>query len=317
MPLTLIMLDGLRPDAITPETTPNLRRLMARGAYTLDGRSVVPPVTLPCHTSIFHSVPPARHGVQSNDWRPMARPVRGLVEQLAEHGKKSGMIHNWEQLRDLNRVGTLHFSLFSNTGFELDGDTWIAEAAVEQFAGMARGELDFLFVYFGSIDLSGHVYGWMSDGYLAQARFVDRLAGQVIDAMPPEMTVIAHADHGGHERNHGDDGPEDMTIPWIMAGPGVRADHKLTVPVSLESKTFDLMILDLQMPLVDGATVLRTLRADGKHPSMTVIVATAYPHRTDTEIERLADYVLQKPINYRDFVMLARRLRETLLAANC
>ncbi|MFN3684065.1 MAG: hypothetical protein ACK41F_09035, partial [Fimbriimonadaceae bacterium] len=36
---------------------------------------------------------------------------------------------------------------------------------------------------------------------------------------PPN--VVALADHGGHERAHGTDLPEDLTIPWIAAGPDV------------------------------------------------------------------------------------------------
>ena len=64
--VVLIMIDGLRPDAITPDGCPALTGLMARGAYSLQARSLMPCLTLPCHMSIFHSVPPGRHGVTSN-----------------------------------------------------------------------------------------------------------------------------------------------------------------------------------------------------------------------------------------------------------
>ena len=33
-----------------------------------------------------------------------------------------------------------------------------------------------------------------------------------------EYTVIVTADHGGHERSHGEDIAEDMTIPIILHG---------------------------------------------------------------------------------------------------
>ena len=59
----LVMIDGLRPDAITPERCPALTALKARGAYSLRAQSVMPCITLPCHMSIFHSVPPGRHGL--------------------------------------------------------------------------------------------------------------------------------------------------------------------------------------------------------------------------------------------------------------
>ena len=51
--------------------------------------------------------------------------------------------------------------------------------------------------------------------------------------LPASTHVLVHADHGGHDRNHGIDTPEDMTIPWLLAGPGIRAGHALQTPVSL------------------------------------------------------------------------------------
>ncbi|MBX3015179.1 MAG: alkaline phosphatase family protein, partial [Caldilineaceae bacterium] len=54
--LTLfVMIDGLRPDALARCDCPTLTGLMERGAFSLQARSVMPSVTLPCHMSIFHS----------------------------------------------------------------------------------------------------------------------------------------------------------------------------------------------------------------------------------------------------------------------
>lgn len=52
-------------------------------------------------------------------------------------------------------------------------------------------------------------------------------------ALPAEARIIVHSDHGGHGRTHGTDSAEDMTIPWVAAGPGVRAGHPIAAPVSL------------------------------------------------------------------------------------
>jgi arylsulfatase A-like enzyme len=37
-----------------------------------------------------------------------------------------------------------------------------------------------------------------------------------------ETVTLVVSDHGGHGRSHGTDCDEDMTIPWILHGPGVR-----------------------------------------------------------------------------------------------
>jgi hypothetical protein len=34
--------------------------------------------------------------------------------------------------------------------------------------------------------------------------------------------MIVSADHGGHASTHGSSSPEDMTIPWVAAGPGIQ-----------------------------------------------------------------------------------------------
>jgi arylsulfatase A-like enzyme len=81
--------------------------------------------------------------------------------------------------------------------------------------------------------VAGHDFGWMSPNYLSQAGYVDALVGRLLDEVPPSTHVLVQADHGGYERNHGTDLPENMAIPWMLAGPGVRAGHEIAAPVSL------------------------------------------------------------------------------------
>src|SRR4051794_5273822 len=94
-PVILVMIDGLRPDALDVPAHPHLAAFRARGAGAAQAASVMPSLTLPCHMSIFHSVPPARHGVVSNDWVPPARPVLGLVEHAATAGKQCQFFYSW------------------------------------------------------------------------------------------------------------------------------------------------------------------------------------------------------------------------------
>ena len=79
--------------------------------HCLQSRTVFPSVTLPCHMSMFHSVPPQRHGVLSNTYTPQVRPVSGLFDQAKMAGKTTAMFYGWEQLRDLGRPGSMTYSL--------------------------------------------------------------------------------------------------------------------------------------------------------------------------------------------------------------
>lgn len=228
--IAFILIDGLRPDAIEPADCPQLKALVARGAATLHASSVMPSMTLPCHTSIFHSVPPARHGITSNVWAPMVRPLPGLFDLAKAAGKRCAFVYNWEELRDLSRPGSLALSFFRNTSYQHDGDQILADAAAQLLPG---GGYDFAFIYLGTVDVAGHYYGWMSDGYMRQIATVDQALGTIIAALPADTTYLLQSDHGGHERNHGTDLREDMTIPWLVAGPGIRAGHTIAADVSL------------------------------------------------------------------------------------
>lgn len=229
--VVFVMLDGVRPDAITAAVAPTVQQLCATGAYTFKARSVMPSVTLPCHTSIFHSVPPSRHGIVTNDWQPMARPLPGLVDVAKEANLRCGFVHNWEPLRNLNRPANLYFSYYlDNCYTDVLGDHEMARQAVQAIQAHA---LHFTFVYFGTVDVAGHNYGWMSDGYLEQLTRVDGALAILLDGLDDETTIVVQADHGGHERTHGTELEEDMQIPWIIAGPGIRTNHQIQSHVSL------------------------------------------------------------------------------------
>jgi len=176
-----IMIDGLRPEAITETQCPNLEKFCKRGAFTFQAASVMPSITLPCHTSIFHSVPPTRHGVTTNDWNPMARPLPGLVDVARAANRRCAFFYNWEPLRNVSQPGSLYESNFRDTAYDLDGDRWVADSAAQAFTAPDRP--DFAFVYLGTVDTSGHLFGWMSDGYLAQAAKVDEMLGKILAAI--------------------------------------------------------------------------------------------------------------------------------------
>jgi predicted AlkP superfamily pyrophosphatase or phosphodiesterase len=245
--LTLfVMLDGLRPDAIAAADCPTLQGLIDRGASTMTASSVMPSVTLPCHTSIFHSVPPTRHGVTTNDWQPMARPVSGLLDVAKAAGRRCAAIYNWEPLRNLGRPNALDAVHFRDCSYDMAGDDWVTEAAIHHLTHHAT---DFAFIYYGTVDVAGHDHQWMSDEYLRQAERVDRNLGSLLAALPTETHLITQADHGGHDRGHGTAMPEDMTIPWIIAGPQIRQGHRIEQSVSLLNTAPTLArLLELQPP---------------------------------------------------------------------
>ncbi len=230
-PAVLIAIDGLRPDALAAAHCPTLASLRRRGACTLRARSVVPPVSLPCFVSIFRSQPPQQHGVTSNVWAQPAQPVLGLADVARGSSLRCGFFHNWEPLRNVSIPGALHVSFFrDNLHDGAPGDGLIAHEAMRYMRDDAP---DFVFVYLGSLDIAGHDYGWMSDEYMRRLESLDGLVGLLLEALPAGATALVTADHGGHERQHGLDVPEDMTVPLFVVGPAIRPGHEISAPVSL------------------------------------------------------------------------------------
>ena len=62
----LISIDGMRPDGLQQCGNPYVKELEKMCAYTYNGSSVFPSVTLPCHFSMTHSAVPQRHGILTN-----------------------------------------------------------------------------------------------------------------------------------------------------------------------------------------------------------------------------------------------------------
>lgn len=220
----LILVDGMRPDAL--ENIEAAQDIIHKSSYTMDAKTVMPSVTLPCHMSLFHSVDPSRHGTTTNTYAPQVRSVKGLCEVLLENKKKSAFFYNWEELRDLSRPNSLTFSYFCkgrDIGYDKAND--IVSAAAAEY--LNKNYVDFAFLYLGYTDSAGHNNGWMSDEYMEAIKNSWRNIKMVMSSLPEDYTVIITADHGGHDRTHGTDLPEDMTIPIIINGENFEAGKVL------------------------------------------------------------------------------------------
>lgn len=215
MKVLLILADGMRPDAL--KDIPLAQELLKKSTYSLTADTVMPSVTLPCHMSLFHSVDPSRHGTTTNTYAPQVRPVEGLCEVLHRAKKTCSFFYDWEQLRDLTRPGSLDYALYQkpqNTGYE-GADAVLTEAAIQH---IRQFRPDFTFLYLGYPDGAGHDSGWMSEAYHASIRNVWENIGRVLETLPEDYSVIITADHGGHDRIHGTELPEDMLIPLFLLG---------------------------------------------------------------------------------------------------
>jgi DNA-binding response OmpR family regulator len=78
----------------------------------------------------------------------------------------------------------------------------------------------------------------------------------------------------------------------------------------LRARPFDLVILDIMLPGLDGLTVLKALRRDSKNTDVPVLLLTARREETDKVLglESGADDYLAKPFGVAELVARARAL---------
>lgn len=217
MKVMMILVDGMRPDSLPDIAT--AQKIIGKSASTMNARTVMPSVTLPCHISLFHSVTPERHGTTTNVYAPQVRPINGICEVLKNADKRSAVFYNWEEIKDVSRPNSLTRSCFYSgrrLGYKLAGE----ELTDDAINYLKKYDTDFTFVYFGYTDFAGHKFGWMSDEYMEAMESSWNNIEKLMTELGDEYTYIITADHGGHDRTHGSDMPEDMTIPVVINGEG-------------------------------------------------------------------------------------------------
>ena len=223
--IVLVLVDGMRPDGVEKCGHPYAKTLQSLSSWSMTAQTVMPSVTLPCHMSLFHSVNPDRHGVTTNTYVPQVRPIEGLFDRLDKFEKKCAFFNTWEELRDLSRPDHLHTYVCLNQHKQSDTDTKITRLAINY---IQKEDPDFTFIYLGETDeVGGHSVGWMSDTYLGCINNAFECIQKLHESLPENYTLIVTADHGGHDRSHGTDLPEDMTIPLFLSGPSFEKNKAL------------------------------------------------------------------------------------------
>jgi predicted AlkP superfamily pyrophosphatase or phosphodiesterase len=248
--VVIISIDGLRPDALLAADAPTLDGLIARGAYSPNAQTVKISETLPSHASMLTGVVPETHGIQWGvpyiGWPGLNRPT--LLSLAHEAGFSTAMAFGKQKL---------NYLVLPNSVDELFGtDTHDSEVKDQALKFIEAGPPNILFIHFPDVDRVGHTYGWMSSYQLQAINFVDGLMGEILTALDKSGSLnstllIVTADHGGHGTRHGDDSPEDRTIPWLAAGPGVPQGVTLTTAINTYD-TAPTVLHALKLPLPAG-----------------------------------------------------------------
>lgn len=259
----IIVVDGLRPDAISAERTPHIWELAQMGTYSWAAQTISPSLTLPSHTSMLSGVDFYQHGVWWNDDLPERPPITTptLFTYTTAAGLRSLAVYGKTKIMLLAQPEVTTQSIYAL------GDEGVSMRFAQLLA--EEGSFDLMFTHLPQVDGAGHTLGWMSEGYLAAVAQADTAVGTILQALADEglretTTVLLTADHGGIDFHHADPTlAVNRTIPWILNGPAaVGGGVVLTQPIeTYDTAATALAILHLPLPKgLDGEPVGEALK---------------------------------------------------------
>jgi len=250
----LISVDGLRPDALDADRSPTIWQLIEEGSFHATALCELPPATLPNHTSMLTGLSVSRHGVMINYEYPGRIEQTTIFDVAKANGLRAGCFIGKSRLRWLCNEGSVE-------QWGLQADTAAIGEMVRQ--AIAADDLHLIFVHFAGTDGVGHASGWMSPEYLAEVTRVDEAVRGIRDAMAAagildETVFMITADHGGHEKVHYLDIPDDRHIPIVLNGPGIAVGRRLCQPARIMDVPATVLHL-LNLPtasVLDGLPLL-------------------------------------------------------------
>ncbi len=243
--ILVIGCDGFGSLGFTETNAPVLHRLMREGAFTLRARGVLPTTSSPNWASMIMGTGPEQHGVTSNDWQPdkfdvppIALGSGGIFPTifgvLRDQRPKFyiACVHDWDGFARLLEPKAPN--LIEN----VKGSAATAARAIEV---IREHKPDFMFIHFDDVDHAGHKFGWKSPEYFEAVEQIDALIGKILETLEASglrkhTLVIMTADHGGKGTGHGNATRDELEIPLILNGPGVRSGHEIVSAVN----TYDL-----------------------------------------------------------------------------
>lgn len=254
---------------------PVLKSLAAHGAYTWQAETIFPPKTLPSHTSMFTGLQPAKHRVLWNNYEPdkgvILAPTVFTLARRADPNISTAFFSGKMKLRHLlqdNSLDIFHFK--TPLAGALPEGTEEIERSVNFASSVAEACADYIVkkapqlcgIHFPDTDDAGHKFDWGSPEQKAAFERADQALGVIVNAIKQagidkNSVLILTADHGGHGKGHGERIPDDMQIPWIAWGKGVKSNFEIKSPIcTVDSTATALWLLGLPIPAeLDGKPV--------------------------------------------------------------
>ena len=301
----VFLIDGFDPEYIRASDLPNLMGLARAGAFTLDGRGVMPSLTNVNHISLLTGTFPDRHGLCTNFYYDRASAQEVFMDEvkfvreslLFERAKAAGwstaLVTAKEKLtrllrRDLDlcvHMGSVPPEIAAVVGpppdiFSLEINLWVLRAAREVAARYAPS-----FLYVATTDYPEHKLAPETAEMKAHLREMDALIGEIVRGYDLRESVVAlTADHGMNAKTR------SVSPVRVLAEAGIRARGVPLIKDGLFAHHRDLggsLYLFLERP-ERTAEAVRVLR---NAPGLDVVIPRHDAGTYHLPAERVGDLV--------------------------
>ncbi len=235
--VVLIGLDGWGAYSVPQAEMPTVKRMMEGGTYTLKSRSVLPSSSACNWASMIMGASPEIHGFTTWGSKKPEIPSRELshyglfptvIGLLRDQKPEAeiGYIFEWDGMQYLCEKEAVNH--FSHVPAAENGSS---DAIVQDVVQYIREKKPvFTMIAFNNPDEVGHKYGHDTPEYYAKLKELDNKIAQIVQAVQEagiyeETVFILTADHGGINKGHGGKTLQEMQIPFIIFGKGIRAGH--------------------------------------------------------------------------------------------
>ncbi|SIQ29700.1 alkaline phosphatase family protein [Maribacter ulvicola] len=238
--VVVIGFDGLSPDGLQNAHTPTFDKLISEGASTMHARAVLPTSSSTNWASMIMGAGPEQHGITSNSWEKDNLVLPAVTQ--SEPFLFPSIFHLIREQRKSEKIGAIyHWGGFGRL-FEKSAVDFNENSATEEETAVSASSYIkvknplFTFIHFDHIDHAGHEFGHGTKEYYASVEKGDSLLAKVMKAIAESdlagnTMVVVSSDHGGTGKGHGGESLDEVEIPFILWGKGIKKNYQIKYPV--------------------------------------------------------------------------------------
>ncbi|MDR1336964.1 MAG: alkaline phosphatase family protein [Tannerella sp.] len=236
--VVVIGIDAMSVQGLRTANTPCMDSLIRNGAVSYTVRTVAPSTSTPNWNTMFYGAGPEVSGPAIWHWDGSSymRSLDLAPVVMTENFRFPNIFRVMRDQRPDAEIGAIYEWWAIGLMFEPEllnvheTKPSAMETALRSAEYIREKRPDFLFVHLDEVDGHGHRDGHMSPGYLHSIEDADAQVRLIVDAIrdagiADRTLIMIVSDHGGIYRGHGDAAWEEVTVPVIFSGAGVKRGY--------------------------------------------------------------------------------------------